>query len=44
MRIFAEDVVQQPRAPVVNAKWSVETGPDGTRRLVQYWFKNDERE
>ena len=44
VRVIAEDVIEQPRIPVVSPRWSVETGPDGARRLVQHWFKNDERE
>ena len=44
MRIVAEGVVQQPLAPVVNAKWTVETAAEGTRRLAQHWFKNEEKE
>ncbi len=42
IRTFAEDVSKQPRTPVVSPKWTVETGPDGTGKLVQHWFKNRE--
>jgi hypothetical protein len=42
MRIVAEDVIEQAPVPIVSPRWSVETGADGTRRLVQHWFKNDE--
>jgi hypothetical protein len=42
MRIFGEDVIQTPRMPVVSPRWSVEIGADGSRKLVQHWFKNDE--
>lgn len=44
VRIVAEDVIEQLRLPVVSPRWNVEIGPDGTRRLVQHWFKNDEGE
>lgn len=40
-RIFAEDAVQQPLVPKVTPRWRVETDKDGTRRLVQHWFKNE---
>ena len=38
--VFAEETVRQTHEPVVTARWTVETNPDGTRRLVRHWFKN----
>ena len=39
--VFADETVRQTHAPVVTARWAVETDPDGTRRLVRHWFKNE---
>jgi hypothetical protein len=39
--MFAEEAVRQTHDPVVTARWTMETNPDGTRRLVRHWFKNE---
>lgn len=39
--MFAEGTVRQRHEPVVTARWTMETNPDGTRRLVRHWFKNE---
>ena len=39
--MFAEETVPHTHAPVVTARWTMETNPDGTRRLVRHWFKNE---
>lgn len=41
MCVFTEETVRQTHEPVVTARWTVETNPDGTRRLVRHWFKNE---
>ena len=41
MCVFTEESVRQTHEPVVTARWTVETNPDGTRRLVRHWFKNE---
>ena len=41
--IVAEEVIRYSRVPVVSPRWTVETGLDGTRKLVQNWLKNEER-
>ena len=38
---FAEETVRQTHQPVVTARWTMEANPDGTRRLVRHWFKNE---
>ena len=38
--VFMEETVRQTHEPVVTARWTVETNPDGTRRLMRHWFKN----
>ena len=32
--MFAEETARQTLEPVVTARWTMETDPDGTRRLV----------
>ena len=39
--MFAEETVRQTHEPVVTARWTMETNPDGTRRLMRHWFKNE---
>jgi hypothetical protein len=39
--LFAEETAQQTREPVVTARWTMETSPDGTRRLARHWYKNE---
>ena len=39
--MFAEETFQQTHEPAVTARWTVETNPDGTRRLVRHWFKSE---
>jgi len=39
--VFAEETVRQTHEPVVTARWTMETNPDGTKRLVRHWFKNE---
>jgi len=39
--MFAEETVRQTHGPVVTARWTMETNPDGTRRLVRHWYKNE---
>ena len=39
--MFAEETVPQTHEPGVTARWTMETNPDGTRRLVRHWFKNE---
>jgi hypothetical protein len=39
--MFADETVRQTHEPVVTARWTMETNPDGTRRLVRHWFKNE---
>ena len=39
--MFAEETARQTLEPVVTARWTMETDPDGTRRLVCHWFKNE---
>ena len=38
---FAEETVRQRHEPAVTARWTMETNPDGTRRLVRHWFKSE---
>lgn len=42
--VFAEENVHVHHEPVVTARWSLETTPDGNRRLVRHWFKNEMKE
>jgi len=42
VHLLAEPQIPQPLVPKVTARWSVATDKDGTRRLVQHWFKNDD--
>jgi hypothetical protein len=39
--MFAEETARQTHEPVVTARWTMEINPDGTRRLVRHWFKNE---
>ena len=39
--MFGEETVPHTHAPVVTARWTMETNSDGTRRLVRHWFKNE---
>ena len=41
--VVTEDVIRYSRVPAVSSRWTAEKGPDGTRNLVQHWFKNEER-
>ena len=41
--MFGEETVRQTNEPVVTARWTMETNPDGTKRLVWHWFKNELR-
>jgi hypothetical protein len=39
--VCVPEVIQQAPAPGVRAKWTVETEQDGSRRLVQHWFREE---
>jgi len=40
----ADTYVPVIRAPVVSARWSVETNDDGSRRLIERWSINLQRQ
>jgi hypothetical protein len=40
----AETHVPVMRAPVVSARWTAETNSDGTRRLVERWSVNPQKD
>lgn len=39
--VCVPEVVQRVPVPRVRAKWRVEAEPDGSRRLVRHWFKEE---
>jgi len=40
----AETHVPVMRAPIVSARWAVEINSDGTRRLVESWSVNPQKD